>query len=269
MPGEPGGEQAGEPGADGNPDAGNRGESGSPGDPGAAGSGQLPDIGAGGLPGSSNAGAGQPGEEHGGEPGNAGDSNENGGSGQSGSSGVPAGGQDGTGSGSDWESSNQLPEVPVDITAKGDGSGAQPDGVPGKSGSGAAGDLEDALKDLDGGIMAERSAIRAKAAETPNPGGGASRGSSGVPRPGDSDGASGVAGTGGNTTSPSGMALPDGPSAVSKAPSPPARSGIPKDVDDARDDDVIARQLREAAMAETDPAVREKLWADYQKYKRR
>ena len=33
------------------------------------------------------------------------------------------------------------------------------------------------------------------------------------------------------------------------------------------DDDVVARQLREAAMREPDPAIREKLWAEYRKYK--
>ncbi len=29
----------------------------------------------------------------------------------------------------------------------------------------------------------------------------------------------------------------------------------------------VARQLREAAMSEPDPAVREKLWDEYRKYK--
>jgi hypothetical protein len=33
------------------------------------------------------------------------------------------------------------------------------------------------------------------------------------------------------------------------------------------DDDVIARQLREAAEAETDPELKEKLWEEYRKYK--
>ena len=33
------------------------------------------------------------------------------------------------------------------------------------------------------------------------------------------------------------------------------------------DDDIIARQLREAAEQETDPEVKEKLWEEYRKYK--
>jgi len=41
----------------------------------------------------------------------------------------------------------------------------------------------------------------------------------------------------------------------------------PSDIPNGDDDDVIARQLREAAMREPDPAVREKLWDEYRKYK--
>jgi len=42
----------------------------------------------------------------------------------------------------------------------------------------------------------------------------------------------------------------------------------PTDVGTGNDDDVIARQLREAAQSEADPALREKLWAEYRAYKR-
>jgi hypothetical protein len=38
-------------------------------------------------------------------------------------------------------------------------------------------------------------------------------------------------------------------------------------VGDGSDDDIVARQLREAAMAEKDPALREKLWDEYRRYK--
>jgi hypothetical protein len=34
------------------------------------------------------------------------------------------------------------------------------------------------------------------------------------------------------------------------------------------DDDVVARQLREAAEQEKDPEVKEKLWEEYRKYKK-
>src|SRR3546814_6205662 len=42
----------------------------------------------------------------------------------------------------------------------------------------------------------------------------------------------------------------------------------PSDVGNGNDDDVVARQLREAAETESDPALREKLWAEYRAYKR-
>ncbi len=37
---------------------------------------------------------------------------------------------------------------------------------------------------------------------------------------------------------------------------------------DPQDDDIIARQLREAAEAETDPVLKEQLWKEYQNYKK-
>lgn len=44
-------------------------------------------------------------------------------------------------------------------------------------------------------------------------------------------------------------------------------SSQPKDVPDGSDDDVVARQLREAAERETDPELKKKLWEEYRKYK--
>ncbi len=40
----------------------------------------------------------------------------------------------------------------------------------------------------------------------------------------------------------------------------------PADIPSGNDDSVFARQLREAAMREPDPAIREKLWDEYRKY---
>ena len=41
----------------------------------------------------------------------------------------------------------------------------------------------------------------------------------------------------------------------------------PDDIPITVDDDIIARQLREAALAEDDPKLRERLWEEYRKYK--
>lgn len=44
-------------------------------------------------------------------------------------------------------------------------------------------------------------------------------------------------------------------------------TGTPPDIPDGSDDDVVARQLREAAEKETDPELKKKLWEEYRKYK--
>lgn len=54
------------------------------------------------------------------------------------------------------------------------------------------------------------------------------------------------------------------PGDISTEDLPPA----PSDVDDGQDDDIIARQLREAAQKERDPELRAKLWEEYRKYKK-
>jgi hypothetical protein len=42
---------------------------------------------------------------------------------------------------------------------------------------------------------------------------------------------------------------------------------VPSGIPDGHDDDIVARQLREAAMKEIDPELREKLWQEYKRYK--
>ncbi len=45
------------------------------------------------------------------------------------------------------------------------------------------------------------------------------------------------------------------------------QSSAPDDIPDGSDDDIIARQLREAAEKETDPELKKKLWDEYKRYK--
>jgi len=50
----------------------------------------------------------------------------------------------------------------------------------------------------------------------------------------------------------------------------PAQTAVypaPANIPSGNDDDVVSRQLREAAMREPDPKLREKLWDEYRKYK--
>ncbi|MGB5133187.1 MAG: hypothetical protein WBO00_11255, partial [Steroidobacteraceae bacterium] len=43
---------------------------------------------------------------------------------------------------------------------------------------------------------------------------------------------------------------------------------VPADIPDGADDDIVARQIREAAMKETDPELRAALWDEYRRYKK-
>ena len=74
-----------------------------------------------------------------------------------------------------------------------------------------------------------------------------------------------MAGTGGGQGGPGPMPRSgnyDGDIPAQTAVYPP-----PADVPNGNDDDVVARQLREAAMREPDPKLREKLWDEYRRYK--
>jgi hypothetical protein len=42
----------------------------------------------------------------------------------------------------------------------------------------------------------------------------------------------------------------------------------PEDIPDLVSEDIVAKQLREAALAEDDPVLRERLWEEYRKYNR-
>lgn len=68
----------------------------------------------------------------------------------------------------------------------------------------------------------------------------------------------------GQATIPSGVVAATQPVASGSAPAesfPP-----PQDIPSGRDDDVVARQIREAAMTEPDPELREALWDEYRRY---
>jgi hypothetical protein len=42
---------------------------------------------------------------------------------------------------------------------------------------------------------------------------------------------------------------------------------IPEDIPSGEGDNIIARQIREAAISEKDPKLKEKLWEEYRTYK--
>jgi hypothetical protein len=108
-------------------------------------------------------------------------------------------------------------------------------------------------------------------------GGGGTTGGGGGRRTGSEDGRGALEnpptegrGSGGQADSSSGLGhTPDVTGSTQAGEFKYANTGpIPADVPDARDDDIVARQLREAATRETDPVLREKLWDEYRKYKK-
>lgn len=124
------------------------------------------------------------------------------------------------------------------------------------------GQLNRGYEDFDGVILAERARAQAQAAAARN-----------TEIPGDAAGGAG-GGAGGPVIigSRSGSAAQDagGSGGLGGGPASSASTGqafpAPDDIPTGRDDDIVARQLREAATHEPDPQLREALWEEYRKY---
>lgn len=83
-------------------------------------------------------------------------------------------------------------------------------------------------------------------------------------RPSDSDHQGGQAsGSGADTRGKTG----EDAESASSTDAGTGSDAIPADISGGSDDDIVARQLREAAMKEKDPVLRDKLWDEYRKYK--
>ncbi len=123
------------------------------------------------------------------------------------------------------------------------------------------------LGEFDEMLLREQERVRAAAPMTNAAGGagggaGAADGTEGAEGAEGAEGESGAEaedGSDGSTSRGDGA----GPGAQRQA----GRQGTPADIPDGSDDDVVARQLREAAEKETDPELKKKLWEEYRKYK--
>ena len=164
------------------------------------------------------------------------------------------------------------PEAPAPEAPAGDGTGPVSPG--GSRAAELEGQFEASLGSFDGVLLSEQERLaeqRQKAAESEArgtvPGGGTagayenaggagegSSGGTGAPPPGEG-GSAGATDVGeGSAGGAVGTASGGG-------------AGVPRDVGSGADDDIVARQLREAAMKEKDPELREKLWDEYRNYK--
>jgi hypothetical protein len=139
-------------------------------------------------------------------------------------------------------------------------------------------ELNAGLGEFDEMLLREQERVKAAASRTERGGGGsAGSGSSGQ---GDGQGDSGAEGGQTGDGSESGDVTGSGDQPVSggaggQLPSGAAGGGgtqtgargRPADIPDGSDDDLVARQMREAAEKETNPELKKKLWDEYRKYK--
>ena len=168
-------------------------------------------------------------------------------------------------------------------------------GIPGGIGGGVMtsrdrvavldGALGRGYEDFDGLILAERSRAQRQSNEVgSDPAGlyneqGGAGGMPGVQFPGQGQGEGGQGEQGGlpggviASTSSAGQGPQSGGSGGSMGgrqggPSAEAEGAypVPEDIPGGDNDDVVARQIREAAMNEPDPELRERLWDEYRRY---
>jgi hypothetical protein len=137
-------------------------------------------------------------------------------------------------------------------------------------------ELETGLGAFDQRLLREQERVKAEAPKTAASGAGGGGGGAGHPGAAGS-GAGGEAGAaagqrGASGAEPAGAGESGRERARTTAAGPSGEgTGVlappPPDIPDGSDDDVVARQLREAAQSEPDPELREKLWDEYRKYK--
>ncbi len=228
----------------------------------------------GGMPGGSSGGSsgGQMGGSMGGSSGGGGSSGSVGGSDMEGVS-IPGGGG-GAGSGECNDGGLTGGGIGGDMGCEqGDGGGAGGVGeFPGdpEAAEELGKELDKSLGDFDESIGQEQREISSTSRNTEgfDTGSGGNRGGS-ISLGEQAAGAMGGGGSGGGS---SGMG--------EDAPDSNAKSGglasmdaqevarrTPDDIEAVIDDDIVAKQLREAALAEEDPELRERLWEEYRKYK--
>lgn len=137
--------------------------------------------------------------------------------------------------------------------------------------------LNDSIAEFDGMIMSERAATQAVNSDLPE-----DDSAFGDDNPlfkegdiGEDSDHSGEYGSTGASDSGGGLTTADTSNSGGSAASS-SQSGVnsnrpgaplPKNIPDGSDDDIVARQIREAATKEQNPELREKLWEEYRKYK--
>ena len=137
--------------------------------------------------------------------------------------------------------------------------------------------LNGSLGEFDERLLREQDRVRARTPrDKASSSGSGQAGAAGQGSAGDAgqEGSAGGRGSGelaggqpGSDSDASGKMNTSGRQGTPGKPLPGAKTPPPDDIPDGSDDDVVARQLREAAEQETDPELKKKLWEEYRRYK--
>ena len=128
-------------------------------------------------------------------------------------------------------------------------------------------ELDESVGDFDEVLMEEQREIETVGRNTEGYGTGSGSGSGGNISLGEqAAGAQGGASGGGGGGGGGAAARSDPLEGMSESE---IEKRTPDDISVMMDDDIVAKQLREAALAEEDPELRERLWEEYRKYKGR
>jgi len=154
------------------------------------------------------------------------------------------------------------------------GSGGMTDVAGEGGGQGSAEDeFERSLGDFDDSLLEEQQKVAEVSRDTDAfESGGGQGGGGGVVGLGEQAGEAGE-GTGGtvgvvnNSAGGAGGSIRQEPGSVDRLTKEQIGERTPEDVPSGVDDDIVAKQLREAALAEEDPELRERLWDEYRAYK--
>ena len=132
------------------------------------------------------------------------------------------------------------------------------------------GTLEESVGDFDEVLAEEQREISTVGRNTEGFGGGTGGGSGGGVGLGKQGGSGGSGGGGGESGGGAGSATAPSQSqaSVDQMSEEEIKSRTPDDIPDLVSEDIVAKQLREAAVAEEDPALRERLWEEYRNYNR-
>ena len=131
------------------------------------------------------------------------------------------------------------------------------------------GKLEKSVGDFDEVLADEQREISTVGRNTEgfggSTGGGSGGGGVGLGKQGGSGGGSG----GGASASSSSQGQTQSTASIDQMSEEEIKARTPDDIPDLVSEDIVAKQLREAALAEEDPALRERLWEEYRNYNRR